>query len=46
MIYLVDDANSTEQLVRVIRLWSVVLGIDFLISFSYTISPKKEKRPS
>ncbi|MDI4648696.1 hypothetical protein [Cohnella hashimotonis] len=46
MIYLVDDADSTEQLVQVIRLWSVVLGIDFLISFSYTLSPKKEKHES
>ncbi|WP_217594184.1 hypothetical protein [Cohnella sp. GbtcB17] len=46
MIYLVDDANSTDQLVQIIRLWSVVLGIDFLISFSYTLSPKKEKRES
>jgi len=44
MIYLVDDSGGTEPLIQMIRLWSIVLGIDFLISFSYTLSPKKAKR--
>lgn len=43
MIRWVGDASDTEPLLGIIRIWSLVLGIDFLISFSYTLFPRKEK---
>jgi hypothetical protein len=39
----VDDPSRTEELLRIIRLWSLVLGIDFVISFSYTVWPRTRK---
>ncbi|WP_027091895.1 hypothetical protein [Cohnella thermotolerans] len=42
-ILIVNVEERTESLDRVIRLWSLVLGIDFLISFSYTLWPKRAK---
>lgn len=46
MILYVDDAERTKQLYLMIVRWLIVLGIDFAISFSYTIWPKKEDRAS
>ena len=42
----VNDASRTENLLQIIRLWSLVLGIDFLISFSYTLWPRAPKGDS
>ncbi|MFP7255773.1 hypothetical protein SFC02_15865 [Terribacillus goriensis] len=46
VIYWINDAERTEALSGVLRIWSIILGIDFLISFSYTLFPKKEKHAS
>jgi hypothetical protein len=46
VVYWISDPNRTEALTNVLRIWSIVLGIDFLISFSYTLFPKKEKHTS
>lgn len=46
MIIMVDDATRTDALFGTFRLWSLILGIDFLISFSYTLWPSKEKAVS
>ncbi|WP_409344370.1 hypothetical protein [Paenibacillus sp. MBLB4367] len=43
MIWLVGDAARTETLLGTLRLWSVVVGIDFLYSFSFTLWPRKAK---
>ncbi len=43
MIILVDTENRTGGLSQLIRTWSYVLGIDFLISFTYTLWPRKQK---
>lgn len=43
IIFWIDDFSRTEVMGQTIRVWSVILGIDFLISFSYLIWPKKEK---
>ncbi|MBE4907251.1 hypothetical protein IMZ08_04150 [Bacillus luteolus] len=45
MHYLARNSTDTEALLGTLRTWSVVLGIDFLISFSYYLFPnsKKEK---
>jgi len=43
IIFLVDDPSRTESLFNVVRGWSIVLGIDFLISFSYTLFPRGSK---
>jgi len=34
--------EDTHALIRLIQIWSIVLGIDFLISFSYCLWPKKK----
>ncbi|MBB6731988.1 hypothetical protein [Cohnella zeiphila] len=45
MVALIGDEERTRALVETVKLWSFVLGIDFLISFSYTLFPRKPKRP-
>lgn len=44
MILMVNAENRTEVFVEVIRIWSIVLAIDFVISFSYTFWPKPQKK--
>lgn len=46
MIRMVGDETRTEALFNTLRLWSLILGIDFLISFSYTLWPRKKKAVS
>ena len=46
MIWMVGDEARTESLFHTFRLWSLVLGIDFIISFSYTLWPRKKKAVS
>ncbi|MDM5280575.1 hypothetical protein QUF95_24800 [Paenibacillus silvae] len=41
MIWWIGDADRTEVFSGLIRVWTMILGIDFLISFSYTLWPKK-----
>ncbi|MFP7495206.1 hypothetical protein SFC66_15620 [Terribacillus saccharophilus] len=41
--YWIGDAERTEALTNVLRVWSIVLVIDFIISFSYILYPKKKK---
>ncbi|SES98868.1 hypothetical protein SAMN05216389_10470 [Oceanobacillus limi] len=41
IILFIDNPDQTAALLRTLQLWSVVLVIDFVISFSYTIFPKK-----
>ena len=43
MILIVGDASRTESLMGTLRLWSVIVGIDFLYSFSFTLWPRKAK---
>ena len=43
MIVLVNERAQTVGLKQVFEWWTVVLGIDFVISFSYTIWPRKAK---
>ncbi|WP_108671533.1 hypothetical protein [Peribacillus acanthi] len=42
MIWFVGDSTRTEELKNVMKLWSFLLLIDFIWSFSYTIFPKKQ----
>ncbi|WP_188456056.1 hypothetical protein [Virgibacillus oceani] len=42
VILYIHNQNQTEALFQTMKLWSLVLVIDFAISFSYTIFPKKE----
>ncbi|MBD3921982.1 hypothetical protein H8B09_24685 [Paenibacillus sp. PR3] len=44
MLLWVNDDSRTESLRDIIRLWSIIVGIDFLISFSYTLWPRPSKR--
>ncbi|GGB44721.1 putative membrane protein YmcC [Lentibacillus populi] len=41
IILFIDNFAQTEALLQTIMLWSLVLVIDFAISFSYTVFPKK-----
>jgi hypothetical protein len=41
MVYMVKDSARTEALDQIIRLWSVVLGIDLVIAASYFVWPPK-----
>lgn len=43
MIVVVNDPDRTEALKRVPLLWACIVGIDFVISFSYTLWPRKGK---
>jgi uncharacterized membrane protein YgdD (TMEM256/DUF423 family) len=43
MIYFVGDESKTMQFEYTIRTWSIVLAIDFIVSFSYTIWPKQNE---
>ena len=38
---LVGDADRTEALVQTAVLWTLILAIDFLISFSHTLFPRR-----
>jgi hypothetical protein len=41
MVYMVQDSSRTEALDQIIRLWSVVLGIDLVIAVTYLVWPPK-----
>ncbi|WP_420976475.1 hypothetical protein [Bacillus vallismortis] len=43
MIYFINDSARTGALSGILKLWTVIIGIDFLITASYFIWPKKEK---
>lgn len=43
MIYFLNNATNTENLMATWRIWSIILGIDFLISFSYILFPTSKK---
>jgi hypothetical protein len=43
MIFFAGAPERTEPLKHIIRVWTLVLGIDFLISFSYTLWPRKSR---
>ncbi|GGB33699.1 putative membrane protein YmcC [Flexivirga endophytica] len=40
-IVAIHDASRTEALLNTLQLWTLVLAIDAVISFSYTFFPKK-----
>jgi len=42
IIFIVGDADRTVKLLNMAKGWSIILLIDFAISFSYTLWPKKE----
>lgn len=41
LIYLINDSTRTEVLTGFVKLWTLVLGVDFLIAISNFIWPKK-----
>ncbi|MEC0182790.1 hypothetical protein P4H61_14995 [Paenibacillus peoriae] len=44
IIVYVGDPQRTASLDGLMRTWAVVLVIDFIVSFSYTLAPRKNKR--
>ncbi|GED18203.1 hypothetical protein [Aneurinibacillus migulanus] len=43
MIYFINDSSRTDALSGILRIWTIVLGIDFIITISDFIWPKKAK---
>ncbi|CAH0117673.1 hypothetical protein PAE9249_00133 [Paenibacillus sp. CECT 9249] len=43
LIYFINDPSRTEALSGVLRIWTLALGIDFIIAVSNFIWPKKSK---
>ncbi|QYR22467.1 hypothetical protein KZ483_05690 [Paenibacillus sp. sptzw28] len=43
IILMIDLGSQTEILLQTIRIWSLILSIDFFISFSYSFWPRKRK---
>lgn len=43
LIYLINDSARTEVLAGFLKIWTLVLGIDFLIAISNFIWPKRAK---
>jgi len=41
---LVGDPDRTVAMTAVIWRWAIVLGLDFLWSFSYTLRPRRPRR--
>jgi hypothetical protein len=46
MILFIGNSGQTESLQGLIKIWTLVLAIDFAISFSYTVWPRKNKSNS
>jgi len=44
VIYVVNDPSRTEALTNMMKIWSVILGVDMIITASYFIWPRQEKR--
>ncbi|MCM3781761.1 hypothetical protein M3231_02135 [Neobacillus mesonae] len=44
MVFLVGNEGKTETLAQTVRVWSIILAIDFIISFSYTIWPRNDNK--
>jgi hypothetical protein len=40
----VGDVDRTEALLNVAALWTLILAIDFLISFSYALWPREPSK--
>jgi hypothetical protein len=43
VIFFIDNASQTKALLGTLQTWTLIVLIDFLISFSYSIFPKKVK---
>ncbi|SIR41996.1 hypothetical protein SAMN05421578_113106 [Paenibacillus macquariensis] len=44
VIYIVNDTSRTEALMNMMKIWSVILGVDLMITASYFMWPRQEKR--
>ncbi|MET3695739.1 hypothetical protein SAMN05877753_102730 [Bacillus oleivorans] len=43
IIFLIDDSSRSEALSGIIKMWTLVLGIDLFISVTYFIAPRKAR---
>lgn len=43
LIFFINDSSRTEAFSRVLLLWTLVLGIDLIITISYFIWPRKKE---
>lgn len=43
MVLFVGDEERTAALMGLLRIWSIVLAVDFVYSFSFTLWPKRAK---
>lgn len=43
MTVLIGETAQISVFIRIIKMWAVLLLIDFIVSFSYTVWPRKER---
>lgn len=43
IIYFIDDPTRSEALYGTLKVWGLILGIDFIISISYFVWPRAKK---
>jgi hypothetical protein len=43
VVYIINEPSRTSQFLEVLRVWTLVLGVDFIISISNYIWPKRQK---
>ena len=43
MFFFLDNESSREVIIDTFRLWSLILGIDFVIALSYVLFPSRKK---
>lgn len=44
VLYIIDDISRTEALSNIMKIWTIVLGVDLIITGSYFMWPRKEKQ--
>lgn len=44
IIYLINEPSRTEALWNILRIWTLALGIDLVISSSYFIWPRRNEQ--
>jgi hypothetical protein len=43
-VLVVGDLDRTWALLNVAALWTLILAIDFIVSFSYTLWPRRQNQ--
>ncbi|OAB45770.1 hypothetical protein [Paenibacillus antarcticus] len=44
ILHIINDASRTEALSNMMKIWSIIVGVDLMITASYFMWPRQEKR--